>query len=190
MIGVGMDELNPALVGMVQGRVLPWVEDSHDSGYPVWHSWGAVGRSTYFLNRDGSLDTTFDITPYDPNNPEDYAYIKNLILELRTSEGTSIADHQLLTPDGFSLYQNYPNPFNSSTMLHYDLPQKSHVTIVIYDMLGGHIRSIVSGMQDAGYNSVTWDGKDDLGKPVSSGVYLYQIRAGDFTKTSRMVLLK
>ena len=76
MIGVGKDKLILDLPEMIQGRVLPWVEDSSANGYPIWTNWGAVQRSTYFLNRDGSVDTTFDITPYNPNNPDDYAYIK------------------------------------------------------------------------------------------------------------------
>jgi predicted outer membrane repeat protein len=468
IIGVGQDIYNYGLPGMVQGRVLPWTEDSYYDGLPIWTRWGAEQRSIYLLNRDGSLDTTFNITPFDPNIPDDYAYIKNLILELRNKgvkqvihipddyatiqegintasdgdtvlvkagsyveninfngknivigsltlitgdpshisqtvidgnqsgsvitfgngedstvvlcgvtitngatatngggincfngskptlekvticrnsaqdygggiycsfncnpclvnviiigntafhgggiycndnsnpilvnsilwnnspqeiyfadsgnpnsitvaysdvqggetgietnnngtanwlkgnidsdpllvdadngdfhllggslcidagtalfvwegdtlvnlgaddyigsapdmgafeyyEVTSITDHISLTPSGFSLHQNYPNPFNSTTTLRYNLPQKSHVTIVIYDMLGRRVRSIVSRVEEAGYKSVTWDAKDDLGKPVSSGVYLYQIRVGDLTKTCRMVLLK
>jgi predicted outer membrane repeat protein len=467
MIGVGQDQYKVLVPSFVAGRVLPLVEDSQATGYPIWTNWGAEQRSVYFLNRDGSLDTTFNITPFDPNTPDHYAYIKNLILELRNKglkqvihipndyptiqeginaasesdtvlvkagsyveninfngknivvgslmlitgdpshisqtvidgnqngsvvtfgngedstavlcgltitngatsmsgggincfngsnprldhvtiygnsaqeygggiycsnncgpylvnviitrntashgggicchdnakpvlvnsilwnnspqevyfadsgtpnsitvaysdvqggeagiatynngtaswlegnidsdplfvdadsgdfhlqrgslcidagtalfiwkgdtlvnlsaddyigsapdmgafeyEVTSIADHILLTPTGFSLHQNYPNPFNSTTTLRYDLPQKSHVTIVIYDMLGRQVRSLLSSDEEAGYKSVTWDTKDDVGKTVSSGVYLYQIRVGGFTKTSRMVLLK
>jgi uncharacterized protein (TIGR02145 family) len=68
---------------MIEGRILPWTEDLQDEGYPVWTDWEAGQRDVFFLDRDGVVDTTFNITPYDPGNPEDYTYIMNLILDLR-----------------------------------------------------------------------------------------------------------
>ena len=78
-----MDQYNEYLDQMVEGRILPWTEDLQDEGYPVWTDWEAGQRDVFFLDRDGVVDTTFNITPYDPGNPEDYTYIMNLILELR-----------------------------------------------------------------------------------------------------------
>ena len=83
VIGVGKDQYNEYLDQMVDGRILPWTEDSQSEGYPVWTDWEAGQRDVYFLNRNGIVDTTFNITPYDPGNPDDYTYIMNLILELR-----------------------------------------------------------------------------------------------------------
>jgi len=83
VIGVGKDQYNEYLDQMVEGRILPWTEDSQSEGYPVWTDWEAGQRYVYFLNRNGIVDTTFNITPYDPGNPEEYTYIMNLILELR-----------------------------------------------------------------------------------------------------------
>ena len=80
-IGVGMDEFVASLDSMVQGRVLPWTEDTQSAAYPVWTDWGATQRAVFILNRQGVLDTMFNITPYDPENPQDYAQVKNLILE-------------------------------------------------------------------------------------------------------------
>ena len=88
-MGIGKDQYNEYLNQMVEGRVLPWMEDSQNEGYPVWTDWDASQRYVYFLNRDGIVDTTFNITPYSPSNPEDYAYIMGLILELRTDVVTS-----------------------------------------------------------------------------------------------------
>jgi len=93
-------------------------------------------------------------------------------------------------PSEFALYQNYPNPFNPITTLRYDLPENSLVNIIIYDLLGREIRTLVNTTQDAGFKSVIWDATNDYGKPVSAGVYLYQIRAGEFVQTRKMVLLK
>ncbi len=68
---------------MINGRILPWTQDHEAEGYPVWTDWEAVQRTVFFLNTMGEIDTSFNITPYDPNSPEDFTYIKNLILELR-----------------------------------------------------------------------------------------------------------
>jgi len=93
-------------------------------------------------------------------------------------------------PTQFLLYQNYPNPFNPVTKLQYDLPQKANVNIIIYDTRGREVRTMVNQNQEAGSKSVVWNATDDLGQPVSAGVYLYRIQAGDFVQTRKMVLLK
>ena len=93
-------------------------------------------------------------------------------------------------PITFVLHQNFPNPFNPITTLRYDLPSDALVTLSIYDMLGREITQLVNTTQEAGFKSVQWDAKDSMGRPVSAGVYLYQIQAGDFVQTKKMVLLK
>jgi len=95
-----------------------------------------------------------------------------------------------LLPEVFSLHQNYPNPFNPVTKLRYDLPENSHVNITIYDMLGRQVKTLINQTQDAGYKSVIWDATNDYGKPVSAGIYLYQIQTGEYMQTKKMVLLK
>jgi len=95
-----------------------------------------------------------------------------------------------LLPEVFSLHQNYPNPFNPVTKLRYDLPENGHVNITIYDMLGREIKTLINQTQDAGYRSIIWDATNDYGKPVSAGIYLYQIQVGEYISTKKMVLLK
>jgi len=95
-----------------------------------------------------------------------------------------------IIPLKFQLYNAYPNPFNPVTTLRYDIPENSHVTITIYDMLGRHIKTLINQTQDAGYKSVIWNATDNFGKPVSAGIYLYQIQAGEYISTKKMVLLK
>jgi len=85
---------------------------------------------------------------------------------------------------------NYPNPFNPITTLRYDLPEDGLVNITIYDMMGRVINSLVTSEQSSGFKSVKWNATDNFGQPVSAGVYLYQIEAGNFTKTKKMLLLK
>ena len=93
-------------------------------------------------------------------------------------------------PEIFTLHQNFPNPFNPITTLSYDLPKDSDVILTIFDMLGNEVARLVSSNQQAGYKSVQWDATDSMGSPVSAGVYLYQIEAGEFVQTKKMVLLK
>ena len=101
----------------------------------------------------------------------------------------SVNDSDVL-PEVFALRQNYPNPFNPITTLRYDLPEQAIVNIIIYDMLGRKIAQLVSAKQEAGYRSFQWDATDMYGKSVSAGIYLYQIQAGEFVQTRKMVLLK
>ena len=95
-----------------------------------------------------------------------------------------------LLPDAFALNQNYPNPFNPSTQIRYALPEQSQVVLTVYDMLGRKVRTLVNGVQDAGYRTVMWNATSDLGTPVSAGMYIYTIRANEFYEVKKMILLK
>ena len=99
-------------------------------------------------------------------------------------------DNDVQSPSSFKLYSNYPNPFNPVTSLSYDLPEDSFVSITIYDMLGNVVNNLINTNQSSGYKSVKWNATNNQGQPVSSGVYLYSIEAGDFRKTKKMILLK
>jgi hypothetical protein len=93
-------------------------------------------------------------------------------------------------PDEFVLYSNYPNPFNPTTKIDYGLPEASNVQLIIYDILGREVTTLVNGVQDAGYKSITWHGTDAFGRNVGAGVYFYLIQAGEFRQVKKMVLLK
>ena len=111
-------------------------------------------------------------------------------ISFSSSNSVGVDNRGEIYPHGFALHQNYPNPFNPITTLRYDLPENSLVNIIIYDMLGREVKTLVNTTQDAGFKSVVWNATNDHGKPVSAGVYLYQIQAGDFVQTKKMVLLK
>jgi hypothetical protein len=93
-------------------------------------------------------------------------------------------------PSEFSLSQNYPNPFNQATEIKFTLTRSDFVSLNIYNLLGRKVRTLVSENLSSGYKSVRWDGKNDSGKNVASGIYFYQLRVGDFTETKKLVLLK
>lgn len=93
-------------------------------------------------------------------------------------------------PEKFELFQNYPNPSNPGTLIKYALPQESNVKLVIYNILGQKVRVLVEDLQEPGYYTISWNGKNEQGSTVGSGIYFYHIQAGDFTKTAKMSLLK
>jgi hypothetical protein len=103
-------------------------------------------------------------------------------------EQVSIIDETL--PIAYNLYNAYPNPFNPMTTLSYDLPKDEMVNITIYDMMGRVVSNLVSSQQRAGYKSIQWNATNNIGQPVSAGLYLYTIQTGKFRQTKKMVLLK
>jgi hypothetical protein len=99
-------------------------------------------------------------------------------------------EHITGIPKTYQLSQNYPNPFNPETMIKYDLPDPGYVNITVYNILGQKTKTLIDEYQEAGHKSVNWDGKDDGGKEVASGIYFYKIKATGFEKTKKMILLK
>lgn len=95
-----------------------------------------------------------------------------------------------LIPKEFTLFQNYPNPFNPQTVIEYALPYDCKVEITIYNILGQKVRTLASERQEAGYKRVVWDSKNSRGEVVSSGIYFYRIKAGEFTEARKMVILR
>jgi hypothetical protein len=93
-------------------------------------------------------------------------------------------------PDGYNLVQNYPNPFNPNTKIDYGLPEASNVRLIIYDILGREVTTLVNGVQEPGFKSITWNGTNTFGNNVGAGMYFYQLKAGDFRQVKKMVLLK
>tara|TARA_Y100000591_G_scaffold252985_1_gene224563 strand:+ start:3 stop:3482 length:3480 start_codon:yes stop_codon:yes gene_type:complete len=101
----------------------------------------------------------------------------------------SAMDNGLL-PKEYALHQNYPNPFNPTTKINYQLPEDNYISIIIYDVMGHEIKSLVNNHKVAGYKTVHWDATNNGGKQVPAGMYIYTIQAGDFRETRKMVLLK
>ena len=93
-------------------------------------------------------------------------------------------------PRDFHVHQNYPNPFNPSTIIRYSLPERAEVEVSVFNVLGQRVATLYDGPQSGGDHLVVWQGTDDAGRPVASGVYFYRIRAGDEIQTRKMMLLK
>ena len=93
-------------------------------------------------------------------------------------------------PDEYKLYQNYPNPFNPKTHIDYQLPDVSRVTIRIFNIIGQEVRTLVDETKTIGYHSVIWNGLDNFGTPVTSGIYYYRMETNSFVEVKKMLLLR
>ena len=103
--------------------------------------------------------------------------------------GTFVSNPEISVSD-FKIYQNYPNPFNPSTTISFDIPTSSYVQLVIYNMLGQKVRTLVNQKLQHGSHNATWDGTTDTGSQVPSGVYLYKLKSDNFSDTKKMILMK
>jgi flagellar hook assembly protein FlgD len=95
-----------------------------------------------------------------------------------------------LVPSTYELSQNYPNPFNPTTQIRFSLPRESGVKLVVFDIVGRVVTTLVDQKMSAGVHQVTWNGRDQDGRPVASGVYFYHIQAAGFSATKKMALIK
>lgn len=105
--------------------------------------------------------------------------------------GHESTDETAITiPTEYLLYQNYPNPFNPTTQIEFDLPEAVRVTLKVFNTLGQEVATVNDAMYPAGHHVATWNGKSNAGADVATGLYVYQIQAGSFTDTKKMVLMR
>ena len=102
----------------------------------------------------------------------------------------AIEDENVFTPLEFRLQQNYPNPLNPTTTIKYQIPSASDVNLTIYNSVGQKVRTLYSGQRNAGTYEVQWDGKNEMGNEVSSGIYFYQLKAGSRQQVNKMILMR
>jgi flagellar hook assembly protein FlgD len=103
---------------------------------------------------------------------------------------TSISEDPGNMVEDFVLAQNYPNPFNPTTRITYSIPSAEMVQLTVFNSLGQKINTLISENMPAGDHQVTWNGRDDQGNAVPAGVYFYQMKAGDYQQTRKMLLVK
>ncbi len=103
---------------------------------------------------------------------------------------TETAVEDATRPTEFALEQNYPNPLSEQTTIRFSLPQATRVRLVVYDVLGRSVTTLVNGEKGIGNYIIRWDGRDASGTPLPSGMYLYRIQAAKFTQTRNMTLLR
>jgi hypothetical protein len=116
----------------------------------------------------------------------------NLVVCYKYSEDVGISDHpgQISVPGRFKLDQNYPNPFNPGTTISYTIDTHSQVSVTVYNVQGQAVRHLVNEPQNAGEYTMEWDGTDNHGSLVASGIYFYRLTTDDFAAAKKMLLLK
>jgi hypothetical protein len=103
---------------------------------------------------------------------------------------TGVKDVNQTLPSTFTVYQNYPNPFNPTTTITYALPQAVPVKVIVFDMLGREVKTLVNANQKAGVQQIIWNGDNNFGHKVSSGMYMYRVTAGEQVQVKKMIMLK
>ena len=153
MIGVGKDEYNASLDGMIEENILPWVEDIYEEGYPVWTDYDAVQRSTYFLDRQGELIYQFNITTLDPDSPSDYSYFINMILDFRANNGPGV----LRVSEDYTMIQSAIDNANNGDIILVE-PGVYNEQINFLDKNISLVALPFSGYEDSATGSVIIDG--------------------------------
>ncbi len=146
---------------------------------------GVVHFELYYGSRSSNRIIR-DFVLYEPQNESN----RGTVLDLRPYEFYYVSLEKS-DPEvrGFSL-NNYPNPFNPETVITYNLPDNSRVELIIYNLKGQRVKKLVNEEQSAGIKTIIWDGRDERGNRVSSGIYFYRIKAGELTEQKKMILLK
>ncbi len=151
-----------------------------------WGTWTTISVTDY-TDAD-SVWLRFRFSSDDSTESGSATWSINRVRVVVDSTISSVAE--LNRPENFRLYQNFPNPFNPETTLSYDLPRSSDVSVRIYDLSGREVRNWTMAHQIQGHYEIIWNGSDNSGAKVSSGLYFYRIRAGQFSETKKMIFLK
>lgn len=180
------DVMVGAAFGFWGGSKLDTVPDFFMEGGNKWGEFSWYMSIVGDINGDGYDEVLISEPQYpDYKNPVGRVYIYSYAKfdGIRNPEESN-------NVKGYLLEQNYPNPFNPDTRIKFTLPQKSHVTIEVYSVNGELTRRIVDLDYNAGYHYAKWNGKDQFGNQAASGIYFYRIKAGSFTDTKKMILIR
>jgi hypothetical protein len=172
-----------------------------NASYTIKFSWPQSLEDSIFVASSSQSwkifrlsDTTeAGVGSYNRNKPSDYEHtisrggiiIPDVFMVGTTTPPTGIEEYTGNTPSIFNLKQNYPNPFNPSTVISFEIPSKSIVTLKVFDVIGREVATIVSGELPAGNYTRQWNAQG-----LSGGIYFYSLRAGSFTETKKLILLK
>ncbi|MDH4071431.1 MAG: T9SS type A sorting domain-containing protein [Ignavibacteria bacterium] len=171
----GLEESNTDGSGMVT-----IVGDADVDGLAIDGGYDRVYWIDYYLNKIMRVDI-------DGSNEEDVAVGLGILTRLDTDYNPAAVHvgQEAPLPGAFALSQNYPNPFNPGTIIGYHLPERSHVILTVYDLLGREVATLVDRVQEAGYREVQWNAAG-----VATGVYIYRLEAGSFADVRRLLLTR
>ena len=200
-MGFSVDNIAPGIpMGLIaeagegQSILLTWdpVEAEDLTHYVVYRSteanteeWEVIGESSHASYLDEGVvpgTYTYAVEAFDAVNGSGISESSSVLL----SNDGKVS----FVPEEFALYENYPNPFNPVTNIVYDIPEMADVSITIFNIKGQRVNTLVQGQHQPGRYKVLWNAVNDYGQPLASGMYIYMIRAGDFTSIKKLMLLK
>lgn len=171
------------------GNVMVMDDADGDTVYSITVTELYPGETLEYKFRINSNWDTSEFPSGGPNRTYVVPAENSVVFHWYNDEWVGITNSEAL-PKAFALHQNYPNPFNPITTIKYELPKESLVKIIVFNLMGKEVRTLVSQKQNAGYQTVIWDASDNFGRRVSSGYYIYIMQAESFHKTQKMILLK
>ncbi len=167
--------------------------ESPTSGNPHW------GLPDYLTSPSVEFVTRFLGQNFQPGQepfkgpdivgPPVYTEVEFAVMICPTTSGVEEEEGGVI-PKSFELYQNHPNPFNNETVIKFNLRKPAEVTMTVFNILGQKVRTLAEGRMNAGTHVASWNGKDERGNNLSSGIYFYQLKTGEAKETKRLVLLK
>ncbi len=181
---------------LAQGRNvnLKWTASTqlNNKGFEIERKYGnEIYHPVAFIKGDGTTSEQKTYSYLDKNLEEGkYTYrLKQIDLDGSVNYSNEV-NVSVEMPTSYSLSQNYPNPFNPATTINFSLPQKSNVKLVVYDILGKEVKTLINGDRDAGSYEIRWNGLNNNDQAVSTGIYIYRITAGNFNAEKKMMLMK
>ncbi|MEW6685369.1 MAG: FlgD immunoglobulin-like domain containing protein [Candidatus Edwardsbacteria bacterium] len=177
----------PEVVFSAMGSMYVYKAFGNDNYVQIWeyhHPWITYSKvKVYDLNKNGYGEIIF-------SGCASYNRMETVIFEDSAAVGVEELTEQKAKNRKPKLHQNYPNPFSTQTAIRYSLSAISHTTLKIYNIAGQLVKTLVNEPQEPGYYAVRWNGKNESGNSVASGVYFYRLSAGDFTATKRMIVIR
>jgi len=180
--GVGMEGVEVVYGYSTDPTGATWPKHVYtdSSGYFIFNEYARVVSIAF---QKQNFDTVHQTVQIWPDSTVTISIALDPIVGIVDSENNLLASE-------FELFQNYPNPFNPETAIEYYLPQSTAIRLEILNLLGQIVRTLVAGQRPAGNHWTLWDGKDDSGREVASGVYIYRLVAGKYRESRKMMLLK
>lgn len=206
--GIGIPSTNPSVEisgpnYVPSGYIYPYVANP-SGGTQIYTNYQWWERKDAEFSPAEPTGVWVALTQYDGQSTINRGHTYNFSLKVKVTDSggaTAVGVHSVTIqglgkksrnniPIEYSMQQNYPNPFNPTTTIRYGLPESTPVSLVIYDLNGREIWKYSTNQQSAGWHQLEWNGTNNLGERVSTGVYLYKINAGSFVDVNKMLFMK
>ncbi|KPK94053.1 hypothetical protein AMJ80_05640, partial [bacterium SM23_31] len=180
-------EENDGVVSLVWEASL----NNSTAGFELYRS---LRKDTGFAKITGGIiesgEKSYSYTDKEVETGYKYYYKLSAVSKTGIAQELNTIEVEVKTPGTYELHQNYPNPFNPVTTIRFELAKRGRVRIKIYNLVGQEIKDLFDDYKQAGYHVIQWDGTDSFGNPVATGIYIYRIIAGEFTKTKKMTFIR